>query len=219
MAFLVFPVAAVDVMIDSNVVRTVVVIAAVTGPRNMLKAALKHAAIQEESIKKVSTREKFQRAVRKVMLRPSCQHTDWTQVVKSTRCANAVWWESAFFASAMAFVLVICSVSINIIHQHQRPLWRTVLCNCDGLGFAFVLELVFGLLIPAKGFRDGKRHWGFFARWWSGAEYTRTPQSEFGCGAVSLVSCPDSQAASTMPVFSGEATSAVPTEDGTNQSR
>jgi len=83
-----------------------------------------------------------------------------------TRMQEVLQWEMAICGAAFVFVLVLSLLCIRYVAgrvEGSVTVTDYILRNCDGIGFAIVLEPLLGLVLPHLG--NGPPHVGFFGRW------------------------------------------------------
>lgn len=144
--FIVFPISAFSVKFgQEGIAHLVAVVCFVTLPRNVLKLYLISIAQQD-----------------------AYEELEGGHKVDGDRVRNALAWELGF----LAFCALICGLTVAICTLYIRsattmPVGEVLRNNCDGLGFAFVLEPIFDLVVPFVGLDSYEGTWtlGFFGRW------------------------------------------------------
>merc|ERR1719208_418674 len=87
------------------------------------------------------------------------------------RAVNAFWWEVLLFTCNIILAAIVCVSSCLYIQAHSpKPLGWVLLDGCNGLVWAFVVELIFDLLASYQPMDNSLNHeaaWfvGFFHRW------------------------------------------------------
>lgn len=95
----------------------------------------------------------------------------WRQAASKVRAANAFWWEVTFFSVGFVVLGLIMLLTCLYVKAHSALPLNVVLSEAAvGLGWAFVLELIFDLLISHRSSdkRIGvEENWfmGFLHRW------------------------------------------------------
>mmetsp|Transcript_4991 Transcript_4991/g.12154 ORF Transcript_4991/g.12154 Transcript_4991/m.12154 type:complete len:663 (+) Transcript_4991:52-2040(+) len=144
--FIIFPVSAFSVTFGSEgSLHTLVTLVLVTVPRNVLKLYLIQIT-QEDSLEELEEGANPDGA----------------------RVRSALQWEIGFLALCgvlCGLTVAICTIYIQ--SATTQPLGEVLRENCDGLGFAFILEPLFDLVIPFVGLDAYEGTWtlGFFGRW------------------------------------------------------
>jgi len=150
--FIVFPVSACSVKLgDDGLLHDAVICACVTLPRNLLKVYLNKITQQDE----VEELEEGHR--------PAGDHV-----------SRALQWEIAFLALCVLSCALTVGVCVLYIKSASSLYLGQVLAdNCDGLGWAFILEPLFDLVIPFLGLHTKDSSWtlGFFGRWRQERQY------------------------------------------------
>mmetsp|Transcript_124955 Transcript_124955/g.388986 ORF Transcript_124955/g.388986 Transcript_124955/m.388986 type:complete len:476 (+) Transcript_124955:87-1514(+) len=200
-SLIVFPQAAFSVAVHNKVLRAIVILVLVTAPRNLLRMYLKRIVIADDELVLKDAQEqraqKQQPLPPEVMNQPSApakrwqdsakavlsERTElrpggadgkisWREAVVRTRAANAFRWEAVFFAVGFTLAGLIALSSCLYVKAHAKdPLDIVLLESTSGLGWAFVLELVFDQLLNYRPSEDKHRgleeKWflGFFHRW------------------------------------------------------
>lgn len=158
---IVFPVAAFSVKFgDTGVARTMVVLIGVTLPRNILKYYLINATQEDSTIEQQEGEA----------------HSD-TVRVKSLK-DDALQKELIVLGTALIFACAVAGICISYIakvveNEEGQSVTTALGKNCDGLAFAFVIELLLDMVLPfmQKGSGNppaatGGSGWGgYFARW------------------------------------------------------
>lgn len=178
-ALIVFPVAFFSVAVAGTSLRVCLVLFLITVPRNILKMSLKKIVLKEdkrvlniadseeeeiEESRGESSDESASRDGQKARATSSQRNR-----CRISRAEDALRSEMKFFSVAFLFVFIVCgSCSVYVISQ-GRPLGKELWIACVGLVYAFVLELVFQLVIPHKeaDANVGINGWsiGFFGAW------------------------------------------------------
>jgi len=196
---IVFPVAAFSCGVHNPVLRAILVLLLVTIPRNLLRWYLKRIVIADDEIllraepqqqqqqqqqqsapqqlaEASQTPERraagrWQAAVKSSMRERLSVVKTWQEAATKLRVTNALCWEAAFFSIGLVFAAVVCLLSCLHVKAHaSTPVGIVILESCNGLLWAFVLELIFDLLIahrPPDRQRNLEEAWflGFFHRW------------------------------------------------------
>lgn len=138
----VFPVAALSARFgESGMARSIIVLVAVTAPRNVLKRYLVSITQQDERMELEDGR------------RPA---GDGVQ--------SALQWEIAFCMTCFVFTTVFSVLCIMYVSHHiEGSVTEFIIRNTDGLGFAFILEPLLGLINPY--IAHSRVCVGFFGRW------------------------------------------------------
>lgn len=167
----VFPVACLEVCVESPLVRTAAAAVLVTAPRNLLKAALRKVVVApglHEDKRLASHGSKLRRLVRKHVTRKGQMAFDLT-ATKAHRQHKAKR-SVVFFAIVVCFTVSVCVICSDIIEQRSDTPLKTALNDASvGLLFGFVIELIMHLVFHARA-ADGSRpralYVGVFNRWW-----------------------------------------------------
>jgi len=160
---IVFPVSAFSVKFgQEGMMRTVVVLVAATIPRNILKLYLMNLTTLDSQIELEGgtdgrSKEKIRRAQR---------------------------YEFIFLAGCVVVTTAVVIFCVAFIKSHSgKPVGSVLLRNCDGLSFAFILEILFDLCIPFWGDAEYKSQvtLGFFGRWvWERDDFAAAQALESG---------------------------------------
>lgn len=144
--FIVFPVAAFSVKIGTTgMMRTLVILVAVTLPRNILKLYLIQITQQDY-----------------------VEELEEGAGPDGNRARSALQWEVGFLAICILICAVMVAACVFYIQAATTQSLGLVLrSNCDGLGFAFILEPLIDLFVPFVGLDAYEGTWtlGFFGRW------------------------------------------------------
>lgn len=152
---IVFPVALVQVLFArfvpdfpfEGVVRLLLMATLVILPRNILKGKLRTLAVQEEGNLRTSISRK---------------QADLRQALKQqTR-------KIAFaFNGFCLFTIIVCYGSLKAVGRYgHKEIITLLLLNTDGLGFCFILEILFPLVLPRRSKNPRwDPMWGWFGRW------------------------------------------------------
>lgn len=151
---IVFPVALVTVLWDKwipsfvimrGMIRMIFMAVVVIVPRNVLKSRMRKIAIEHEEVyidmRFHSGSEPDVHKIKKDLIRQEALLYGGICVITAVFCW-LTWW--------------------RLIDKHPLDL---VLDNTDGLGFCFVLEMLFALVLPRKGKFDERRVFGWWGRW------------------------------------------------------
>jgi len=188
--FIVFPVAAFETMFESHILRCIVILILVTAPRNLLRMYLKRIVIAGDEIlhKDFQQRKLAERHVdQDVQQLASSQSlpeastgsqgrsrrsltTRWRQAALQTRVTQAFCWEVVFFAGLILLAILVIVLCCLFVQAHAKDPNEALLEGTTGLGWAFVLELIFDQFIAHRSsdkLRDLEERWfvGFFHRW------------------------------------------------------
>lgn len=154
---LIFPVAAFSVRLGDGMARTLLVCVCATLPRNLLKIYLINVAQQENELEL----EGGHNSRSDEMIR------------------EAATYEYVVLAVCIAVTIVVCVLCSNDIRSRtEKPLLQVLGANCDGLVYAFSLEILFDLFMPffGEGRYSQQMTLGFFGRWcWERDDFT-SPQ-------------------------------------------
>eukprot|EP00928_Gymnodinium_smaydae_P093537 TRINITY_DN7777_c0_g1_i1.p1 TRINITY_DN7777_c0_g1~~TRINITY_DN7777_c0_g1_i1.p1 ORF type:complete len:435 (-),score=61.27 TRINITY_DN7777_c0_g1_i1:102-1406(-) len=149
-----FPVAAFSVMFGEGALRLAIVFILVTGPRNGLKAYLKRIVVASDAAE-----------------------LDFGSSTRGRRSSSALWWEVQFLSLTSMFTVILCYICYRYVETNsERPVGVVLFENSDGLAFAFVLELLFELIIPrpAECVRGKPLTFGFFHQWCTERDFVRS---------------------------------------------
>jgi len=169
----VFPVAAATVIIKSEFLRGVILLLAVTVPRQLLKLYLKRIVIADEEILQQHQQQqqpppqqppalrpevsqplaRFQAAAQATMKCSTSSPRDaaaksWREASARLRAQRAYWYAVAFFTGCLVFTAVVCILACAFIKARSgRPAAVVLAESCNGLLWAFVLEFIFNALL------------------------------------------------------------------------
>lgn len=169
-SLIVFPVALIEVLLPHNALwplRMIVGLALVTAPRNLLKFLLKLLVINESHLRFHAVEEHELEKRRRKTLRRRLSIADAQDCM---RAEHATFKETMYFSVCLVVTAVICFCCCRVVQLHKRPLGPALYFGCEGLVFAFVLELLFHFVMPQHG-HDGTWVLGFFGQWWSQRQY------------------------------------------------
>lgn len=143
---IIFPVAAVSARLgETGMVRNVLVLLAVTIPRNCLKRYLTDVSQADERMELEDGADEQLASIR-------CREQEATQ------------WEMAVCGLAFIVMVVISFLCTRYVSDHVEGSTTTfILRNSDGLAFAIILEPLIGLILPHM--RHHPVTFGFFGRW------------------------------------------------------
>jgi len=152
---IVFPVALVSVLwkrfvpsyvIAQGVFRLVFMALIVIVPRNILKARMKNIAIQHEEM----------------YIDMRFTHGNKTDVHKIKK--DLIRQEALLYGGICFITAFFCWLTWLLVSNKHEPL-TLVLDNTDGLGFCFVLEFVFALILPRDAKSGERMCLGWWGRW------------------------------------------------------
>lgn len=151
---LIFPVAAFSAAFgQDSLTRSIIVLVFATAPRNLLKLYLMDVS-QADSVLELEGGDGAR---------------------NRAKIRQAETKEYILLTVAAVLTVAICVFCVGFVKSHTAdPLAQVLRRNCDGIGFAFVLEIAFDLLIPFWGDAEYAHQvtLGFFGRWrWERDDY------------------------------------------------
>lgn len=122
-----------------------IISALVTAPRNLVKLILKSVAVQAAELR-------IEQGAR----------------LHGVRISKALHREIAILICSLVLASLLCILTMKVLTDRGRDAMEIMKENCEGMGYAIVLELIVGLIFPysADG-PNGEKKWniGFFGRW------------------------------------------------------
>lgn len=145
---IIFPVSICSLTLGSNLLAPLWTLAVVTGPRNLLRWYIKRTSTRSDELE----------------LDFGFDETD-------QEVLSAYMWQVTVNVVVLSFNSAVCFAACVYIVKSDHDLWKTLLYNSDGVMWAFIMDLAFGIILPKRAVdneakeRELPLSIGFFGRW------------------------------------------------------